>query len=75
MHAINLNVTQHIKKDCFLNKIENNVDSKLNKQSLKVPDDPDYVWHKKPDEMDGYGDIWFFDLSYCDVNKDFLLIF
>jgi hypothetical protein len=35
----------------------------------KVPTNPDYVWSKKPSEMNGYGDIWFFDLNYCDVDK------
>ena len=37
----------------------------------KDPENPDYVWSKKPSEMIGYGDIWFFDLIYCDVDKHF----
>ena len=37
----------------------------------KVPENPDYVWRKKPNEMVGYGDIWFFDLNYCEVDKHF----
>ena len=41
----------------------------------KVPTDPDYVWHKLPEEMDGYGDIWFFDLKNCDVHTHFTDLF
>ena len=37
----------------------------------KAPTNPDYVWRKGPSEMNGYGDIWFFDLNYCDVDKHF----
>ena len=35
----------------------------------KVPTNPDYVWRKEPNDMDGYGDIWFFKLKECDVDK------
>ena len=37
----------------------------------KVPTNPDYVWRKKSSEMNDYGEIWFFELNYCDVDKHF----
>ena len=41
----------------------------------KVPENPDYVLHKMPNDMNGYGDIWFFDLKNCDVDIHFTDLF
>jgi coproporphyrinogen III oxidase len=44
----------------------------------KVPDEIDYVWHRDKNDMDGYGDIWFFDFNTCQVEKYilyFIIIF
>jgi coproporphyrinogen III oxidase len=40
----------------------------------KIPDEIDYVWHRDSEDMEGYGDIWFFDLSSCPVEKCFKII-
>ena len=74
MDAIQITVMRLIKKDWFLLFVLNCEICVFYKQSLTVPTDPDYVWHKEPNSMVGYGDIWFFDLNYCDVNE-YLLIF
>merc|ERR1712037_443386 len=34
----------------------------------KSPQNPDYAWHKAQSQMDGFDNIWFFDMKECENN-------
>ena len=46
----------------------NHIPKFLTIKIFEVPQNPDYAWHRKPNKMDGFGDIWFFDLQKCEVS-------
>ena len=41
----------------------------LRRNIYEVAQNPDYAWHKAKSHMNGFGDIWFFDLKECEVIK------
>ena len=51
----------------LIKKVSSYIPILLRRNIFEVAQNPDYAWHRKPTDMNGFGDIWFFDLQECEV--------